>query len=313
MVLPNGPESVERLIATQSGILTVAQAHGLAGAGVVRGHLTAGRWRRLCHGILAAHNGHLDRRQHLWVAVLVAGVGAALAGTTALTEAGVRGLRDGPIHVLIPASRNRSRRLPRLPAGMPAVRVVRTRCLPAEHLQAASPPRTTTARSAVDAAIWAPGADAARLVLAAACQQRKVRPDEIFEVLAARRGVPRLRTIEATMHDIAGGAQALSEINFLDLCRRFSLPAPDLQARRKDSSGRIRYLDAHWRRWRLHAEVDGAHHMEVRQWADDMVRQNDVWIKGERILRFTASMVRHRPALVAGQVDAALAAAGWRP
>ena len=285
----------------------------MIGRARTRRHVDVGRWRHLCQGMLAAHNGKLDSRQHLWTAVLMSGVDAALAGVTALTEAGVHGLRDGPIHVVIAAPRNRSRRLPRLPADMPAVRVVRTRFLPAEHLQSGSPPRTTTARAAVDAAIWAPGAEAARVVLAAACQQRKVRPEEIFEVLAVRRGLRRLRMIESTMYDIAGGAQALSEINLLMLCRRFGLPTPDLQERRRDASGRTRFLDALWSRFKVHVEVDGAHHMEAEQWGDDMVRQNDIWIKGERVLRFTAAMVRHRPAMVAGQIDAALSAAGWRP
>lgn len=306
-------DDLTRTIFEQSGVLSVGQAERLAGRGIVRGHLTAGRWRSLCHGLVVTHNGKLDRQQHLWVAVLVAGAGAALAGPTALVEAGVRGLRERAIHILIPAPRNRSRRLPRLPAGMPPIRVVRTRFLPAEHLQAARPPRTTVARAAVDAAVWATRAGGARLALAAACQQGKVRPEEIFEVLAVRRGLPRLRMINATMLDIAGGAQALSEINLVELCRRFTLPAPDLQTKRKDASGRIRYLDAYWRRWRLHVEIDGAHHMDVAQWADDMLRQNQVWISGDRILRFPAALIRERPGLVAGQLDAALVAAGWRP
>lgn len=309
---PNGEaDDLARVIFEQSGVLSMRQVECLAGRGVVRGHLAAGRWRRLCHGLVATHNGRLDRRQHLWAAVLVAGANAVLAGSTALAEAGVRGLRERAIHVLIPAPRNRSRRLPRLPADMPPVKVVRTRFLPAEHVLAGRPPRTTVARAAVDAAVWAMGADGARVALAAACQQGKARPEEIFEVLAVRRGLPRLRMINTTMLDIAGGAQALSEINLVGLCRRFSLPSPDLQTKRTDASGRIRYLDAYWRRWRLHVEVDGAHHMDATQWADDMLRQNQVWIGGDRILRFSAALIRDRPALVAGQLDAALAAAGW--
>jgi very-short-patch-repair endonuclease len=315
MTNPPGGEAddLALTIFEQSGVLSVGQAERLAGRGTVRGHLRAGRWRSLCHGLVVTHNGNLDRRQHLWAAVLVAGADAVLAGPTALAEAGVRGLREKAIHVLIPAPRNRSRRLPRLPADMPPIRVVRTRFLPAGHLQPGRPPRTTVARAAVDTAVWAAAADGARVALAAACQQGKVRPEEIFEVLAVRRRLPRLRMINATLLDIAGGAQALSEINLVELCRRFHLPSPDMQTRREDASGRIRYLDAYWRRWKLHVEVDGAHHMEAMHWADDMLRQNLVWIGGDRILRFSAALVRYRPALVAGQLDAALAAAGWRP
>jgi very-short-patch-repair endonuclease len=86
---------------------------------------------------------------------------------------------------------------------------------------------------------------------------------------------------------------------------------PDLQERRTDAAGRVRYLDAYWREWRLHVEVDGAHHMDVSEWAADMRRQNDVWIAGDRILRFPAWLLRRRPGEVAAQLRAALVAAGW--
>jgi hypothetical protein len=43
-----------------------------------------------------------------------------------------------------------------------------------------------------------------------------------------------------------------------------------------------------------------------------MRRQNGIWLGGERILRFTAFAVRHRPAEVAAQIRRALLAAGWR-
>jgi hypothetical protein len=48
------------------------------------------------------------------------------------------------------------------------------------------------------------------------------------------------------------------------------------------------------------------------RWAD-MRRQNDLWIAGNRILRFPSWLVRRDPAAVAAQVRAALLAAGWRP
>jgi hypothetical protein len=51
--------------------------------------------------------------------------------------------------------------------------------------------------------------------------------------------------------------------------------------------------------------------MDVRQWAEDMRRQNDIWVAGDRILRFLAWLVRSRPDEVAASVRAALSAAGW--
>jgi hypothetical protein len=297
----------------QSGVLTVGQAVTALGRGRLRGLVRSGRWRALCRGIVLTSNGRLARDQQLWVAVLVAGRGAVLAGTTAAAEAGVRGLRPEPIHVLVPGVRRKSVRLPRLPIDMTGVVVRRTATLPAGQIQLGRPMRTTTARSLVDAAAWAPAADEARAIVASGCQQRRVTPEELAVVVA---GMPRLRRralILETIADVAGGAEALSEIDFLRLCRRNGLPPPDLQQRRVDASGRVRFVDALWRRWGVHAEVDGAHHMDARHWAADMLRQNDIWISGDRILRYPAWYIRSKPDEVAHQLRRALTAAGWTP
>jgi hypothetical protein len=310
MAVPLDPFA--QLCFEQSGVLTTEQAVGLLGRGVVRGHLRAGRWRRVCRGIVATTNGPLNRQQQVWVAVLVSGPGALLGGVTALTESGVKGLRESALRVVVPAARSRSLRLPRLPVDMPAVRVTRTRCLPDDHHQAGSPPRTVTARAMVDAAAWAPSSAAARTVIASTFQQRRVVAEDVFGVLGRRRRLPRSGLIKRTVLDVVGGAQALSEIDFAALCRRARIPEPDRQVPRRDGTGRMRYLDVHWLRWRLQVEVDGSHHVEARHWAEDMVRQNQVWIAGDRVLRFPAGLIRSRPDVVIGQMRSALEAAGWR-
>jgi very-short-patch-repair endonuclease len=256
-------------------------------------------------------NGRLDRKQQLWVAVLAAGPEALLAGATAAAESGVQGLCAEPLQVIVPAAREVTGRLPTLPPDMPAVRIYRSSILPGEHRQIGRPPRTATARSVVDAAAWARSADEARYVLAAACQQRRVVPAEMLDVLAVMSRVRRRKLIRATLADIEGGAQSLSELDFVSLCRRYRLPLPDMQKRRRDADGRNRYLDAYWTRWQVHVEVDGSHHMDVREWAADMLRQNKIWIAGDRILRFPGWLVRTHPADVAAQLRAALTAAGW--
>ncbi|GAB3932549.1 hypothetical protein GCM10027614_01940 [Micromonospora vulcania] len=97
--------------------------------------------------------------------------------------------------------------------------------------------------------------------------------------------------------------------NFLRLCRQHHLPVPDLQEHRLDASGRNHWLDAYWQQWRVHVEIDGAHHMDVRQWAAG---------------RTTSDQRRPGPALpsladprppdeVAETVRKALTAAGWTP
>jgi very-short-patch-repair endonuclease len=82
---------------------------------------------------------------------------------------------------------------------------------------------------------------------------------------------------------------------------------------RTDAAGRRRYLDAYFEEWGVHVEIDGEQHDEAQaRWAD-MRRQNDLWVAGDRVLRFPAWLVRRRPAEVFAQVRAALIAAGWRP
>jgi hypothetical protein len=44
-----------------------------------------------------------------------------------------------------------------------------------------------------------------------------------------------------------------------------------------------------------------------------MRQHNEIIIAGERLLRFSSWMIRHRPDEVVGQIRAALVAAGWRP
>jgi hypothetical protein len=81
-------------------------------------------------------------------------------------------------------------------------------------------------------------------VLAAACQQRRARPRENRRRHRRHARLHRRHLIRTTLADIDGGAQALSEIDFVALCRRYQLPRPDLQERRTDAAGRARYLDA---------------------------------------------------------------------
>jgi very-short-patch-repair endonuclease len=306
--------ALDWLLFEQSGVLTWRQAVTELSPAKVRHLVKVGRWRRLCRGLLITHTGQLGEDQQRWAAVLAAGDAAVLAGLAAARAGGLRGnWRNDPIDVLVPYGRRPADLLHRLPLGLPAVRVRRTRQLPESDRQQGRPDRTTMARSLVDAAQWARDDDEAQAILAAGCQQRRVTPAEITAVVGRMPNLPRRGLVLQTVADVAGGAEALSEIDFVRLCRRHRLPVPDLQERRTDASGRTRYADARWRRWRLHVEVDGAHHMEVRHWAADLRRQNEIWIAGDRILRFTAFDIRRRPDYVVAQLRAALQAAGWKP
>jgi very-short-patch-repair endonuclease len=287
------------------------QAVAHHGRSHVRHMIERGRWSSPCRGVVVTAPGPLGRPQHVWVAVLAAGPGAILGGLAAAIDGGLRRARSSRIDILIPQHRAAPDLLQRLPFGMPAVFVHRTRTLAPEDVQQGFPTRTTMPRSLVDAAGWAGTADDAQAILAKGCQQRLTTAAELLAVVERLPRASRRRLIIETLADIAGGATALSEIDFLRLCRHARLPAPDLQERRVDRDGRLRYLDAYWKQFRLHVEVDGAHHMDAAQWQADLARQNAVWLEGDRILRFTAFQVRHRPDAVLAQLRAALLAAGW--
>lgn len=273
------------------------------------------RWQRVRPGIVVAHNGPLTELQRLWVAVLSGGTNAVLAGLSAARAGGLRRSAPPSIDVLVPAAtrvlqpgRSRAR-----PNGISVI-VHRSSVLPDKDLiLRARPPRTTMARAIVDAAQWAPTDDAARGLVATACRQRLVTGDEIAEVAfrltRARRRSVTLETVGYTSR----GAEALSEIDFVKLCRRAGLPPPDQQTPRRDAGGRLRRIDATWEQYGVAAEVDGGVHDEPEVRWDDMFRQNDLWIDDERFLRFPAWAVRNRAQQVAGQLRRALIRGGWNP
>jgi very-short-patch-repair endonuclease len=82
---------------------------------------------------------------------------------------------------------------------------------------------------------------------------------------------------------------------------------------RRDAAGRPRHIDAYWAEYQVHVEIDGWWHTEAGAWWTDMCRQNELWLAGDRVLRFPAWLIRRSPQTVAAQVRQALKAAGWRP
>lgn len=281
-------------------VLTVASAIAMIGEPAVRWRLHSGRWQRPCRRVLVTHSGGISETERLWIAVLGAGPQALLGGLTAARLDGLTGFDDRAIHLLLPACRQ-------VRTNLPGVAVHRSRALGPDDVHPARlPPRTRLARSLLDAAAWSGSDDRARAVLAAGVQQRLVRPDQLEAALGLRPRLRRHALIATTLADIAGGAQALSELDFARLTRRYGLPAPDRQVMRLDRDGRRRWLDAYWDEAHLAVEVDGLWHMEATAWWADMRRGNDLLISGLRVLRFPAFVVRDQPGVVAAQIRDAL-------
>lgn len=258
-----------------------------------------------------AHSGPLTNSQILRVAVAWAGQGAALAGLTAARLQGFRGFDQnagvGPIYLLLPAGRTMREARPPYPLVVHYSRNLTSRDIhPVRR-----PPQTRIARSLVDAATWMATDRGAQAVLAAGVQQRLVRVTDLMAEVDRNVRLRRRKLITTTLADISCGAHALSELDFSRLViRRFNLPEPDRQVPRRDGQGRRRWLDACWERAMVVAEIDGAAHIDVLQYWDDMDRDNDLTLGHFRVLRFPAWVVRYRPEYVAAKIRQALREGG---
>jgi hypothetical protein len=287
-----------RLLRSQCGVATIDQ---LVAGGLTRHEVTAqvagGRWRRLGDRCVLTHNHVPTREQQRWLAVLDYRVPAALAGCTALEVAGFRyfGRELELIHVVVPRGATYRR--------LPEVKVHESRRFTDRDIvRVHGCPTTPLPRSALDAAAWQPFPRYAAGLLAAVVQQRICTATELAEELRFVGRIRHKQTMRLTLQDVAGGAEALSELDVAALCRTFGIDQPDRQVVRLDPSGRRRYLDCEWRLPDgsvVVLEIDGAHHMDERHWAADMKRDRREVVRGRRVIRCTAYEARHEADSVA--------------
>ncbi|MDQ2750547.1 MAG: endonuclease domain-containing protein [Actinomycetota bacterium] len=285
-----------RALTEFAGVATRAELAGLGiGPDRVTAQIQAGRWQLSGIAVVLDNSG-LTRDESRRVALINCGPRAVLTSFTAIELWGLRGWQREEIHVLAPAG-----------SAHPGLRGLvlhrtgdwtRADIVAARRLHRLAPALVIAASGF---ATPRPGCG----LLAAAVQQRLLRPEELGQALEA---APRARlrlALRQAVADIGQGAHALSEIDFGRLCRRFRLPMPTRQAIRAEPNGRRRYLDAQLRLsdGRVVAvEVDGALHLTPQRWYDDQLRQNELVIQGTIVLRFPSVIVRHEPELVAAQL-----------
>lgn len=308
--LPRG-DALSELAARQDSVVRRDQ---LAAIDHPRGHLdaqlAAHRWQSLGAVVIVLHNGPLTARQAEWAAVLNAGRfgTVALCGRTAAQRFGLERWPTPKIEIVVPRG-----------TTVPALTTIATRVHESRRFTSTDvhpallPPQTRIERSIVDAATWSQRPRTACGLLAAAVQQRLTTPDRLNDELTKAGSIRHRKIMSAALRDIGGGAHALSEIDLGPLCRRFGLPAPERQVVRTDRHGRRRYIDARIRGPRgrvVNVEIDGALHLLVQTYWDDMERDNELVISGEPVLRFPSIAVRLESARVADQIARALGLSG---
>jgi hypothetical protein len=302
----------ESLLTLGTDQVGVARRDQLAEIGlpkhVLESMLAAGRWQVQGLIVIAMHNGPLTHEQQLWTVVLNAGQLVALAARTAATEQGLVGWDAECIEILVGRGNV-------VPTGLQiAAKIHESRRFTAADLHPGRLlPQVRIERALIDAATWSRNPRTACGVLAAGIQQRTTTVPRLRPELEQAGAIRYRRLLAHALTDIEGGAQAMSEIDFLRFCRRHGLPAPVLQVVRRDRHGRRRYLDATFERHNarpLRVEIDGALHLVVRTYWDDMSRGNELVIDQESVLRFPSYVIHADDLTALGQLRRALGLSG---
>ena len=287
-------ESWSPLAEAQAGTLSQRQLNELGvSRSFVRNQLRARRWVQRTSSVFSITTGPLSREQCLWQAVLHAGPTAVIAGLTAAELHGMKNWARDDITVLVddelsfePLEGVRFFRSRRALASMRSARALPVCQLePAILLFAGYAPSRRTAHGAVTAAV----------------QQRLTTPDRLSGWLARMTPLRRAPEFRALLHDIAGGAHSLSEIDLRRACKEFAVAAPRGQKGRRDRNGRRRWTDAEWDLPDgsvLVLEVDGAYHDDVLQAAADKSRHRKLSTRRRIVVSCSAYELRHEPASV---------------
>ena len=264
---------------------------------MVRREIAAERWMGHGHQTVAMTTAPLSAAARRWRAVWETGLKvAALDGTTALQDAGLTGFDDGLVHLSVKHTAEVT--------PLDGVRIHKViRRLEHEVIHAGIP-RTRPSVAAVRAAHWAVSDRQAALVLVMPVQQRLCTGAQLVEAESLIRGRNRRRLIHVLVHDIADGAHSLGELDVVAACRRRGLPEPTRQVVRRLPNGRA-YLDIAWKEARLVVEVDGAGHAQGVQVIGDDLRQNEVQLGDELVLRVSLIGWRLVPEAYLDQICAA--------
>jgi len=255
--------------------------------GFTRSQVEARRWRELNERVIVCHNGPLTWQQKVWAVYLSAQSPAAICGLTGMQIWRVRGFETDQVHVLVV----RGAKVMEVEDVDVVVHESR-RFNASDVIPGPLAPVTRLARCVVDAAAWTPDIWTAYRLLVAPVQQRRIQAETLRREMLTAGRVRHRRPLLNLANDLCGGADALSEVEFLRFCRRHNLPRPTCQ-RRMDSRGRWRYLDATFIRPSdgvpVGVEVDGGIHLLLSVRNEDTIKDNDAILDRRLVLRYASA------------------------
>lgn len=284
----------ERLAAQQGGMVARRQLLQLGvDADQVRNQVAARRWQIRTSTVVSTFTGPVGWRERVWMAVLHAGGSSLVGGLTALEWHGLHNWHRDEVTVLVDDELAFD--------DVAGVTFFRTRRPLAQMRAQTLLPLARVEPAALLFGAYDRSARTAQGLLAAVVQQGLTNTDLLATQLASMKPLRRAPLFRTVLRDIGGGAQSLAELDLGRLCRRAGLPAPRRQTPRSDSAGRTRFTDCEWTLpdgRTLVLEIDGAFHMDVEHWEDDIARQRRLSSTRTVIVRCTARELRTNPAAV---------------
>ncbi|HEX6752967.1 MAG TPA: type IV toxin-antitoxin system AbiEi family antitoxin domain-containing protein [Solirubrobacterales bacterium] len=269
--------NADRLIAKsaerQHGVVSIAQLHaaGLSDDAVL-GRVRSGRLHRIHRGVYAV--GHPGLSLHgQWMAAALTGKGAAVSHRSAAELWELLKPAGGPIDISIPGSSGRARR-----AGLHL------------HRRVALEIRAITRRHGIP--VTKPAQTIADL-------RGNVSPKEL------RRAIRQANVLGLPIGPETGRDRTRSDLerDFLRICRKYRLPAPEVNVRVGHH-----LVDFLWRGSHLVVETDGYRYHRGRQaFRDDRARDLELRRRGFEVLHLDEEQLEDEPEKVAEVLRARIA------
>jgi very-short-patch-repair endonuclease len=260
---------IARIAGRQHGVIHISQllACGLTRNGITR-RVRTGRLHRIHRGVYAVGHRGLSSRGHWKAATLALGPTAVLSHQSAAELWGMLRERGGLPHLTLPGNGDRPRR-----NGLIAHRS--STLTKSETTMRDGIPVTTPSRTLEDLP---------------ADRARRARRQAEFDRLPLSGTHPTDRT------------RSELERDFLNLCRRHHLAAPEVNVRIEAYT-----VDFLWRNQRLIVETDGyGAHAGRQAFIDDRVRDARLALLGWDVHRFSDWQIDHEPGEVAETLRALL-------
>jgi hypothetical protein len=282
--------AIARLAERQHGVVSLPQLQ-LAGLtkDAVGKRAATGRLTRIHRGVYAVGHARLTQRGHWMADVLAYGPTAVLSHRSAAALHGLRPDNRPKTDVTLPSRSARSRS---------GIHVHRSSTLETGDVTTVDGiPCTTVARTLLDLAEVVDAQALERAVSQAdvfrTFDLRTV--DEVLSRASGRHGATGLRSVLASYDRPTLTDQELEE-RFLALCRKASLPPPEVNGWVALDDGIAYQIDFLWRAERLAVETDGwGSHGTRRAFENDRRRDRNLSMAGWTVVRFTWRDVEREP------------------